>query len=388
MHLLSVCSMKYRKFGKLDWEVSALGFGAMRLPIIGKDTSNIETEHAIKMIRYAIDNGVNYLDTAYVYHRGMSEALVGKALKDGYRDRVRIATKMPVRLVEKQENLDEYFNTHLERLQTDYIDFYLLHGLRKERWKQVEEFNILEWADEKLEEGVIKYLGFSFHDDLHLFKEIVDAHDWTFCQIQLNYMDIEYQAGLEGLRYAADKGLAVVVMEPIKGGKLAVTPPKDVQEIWDRSGVNRTPAEWALQWVWNLPEVSVVLSGMSEMRHVEENVVYADRSGPETLGAEELVLYDEVREAYNRLGFLGCTACQYCMPCPEGVDIPVILGYYNEYYLSGGSQEAKANYWQDISLESHSSNCISCGKCEEKCPQRLPIRKFLNETVRLFPVPE
>ncbi|MGD2142441.1 MAG: aldo/keto reductase, partial [Candidatus Bathyarchaeota archaeon] len=195
--------MKYRKFGELDWEVSALGFGAMRLPIIGNDPSKIDTEHAVEMIRYAIDNGVNYLDTAYVYHRGMSEVLVGKALKDGYRERVRIATKLPVRLVEKRENLDEFFNIHLERLQTDCIDFYLLHGLRKARWSQVNEFDILNWADGKLEEGAIKHLGFSFHDELSFFKEIVDAHDWAFCQIQLNYMDTEYQAGLEGLRYAA-----------------------------------------------------------------------------------------------------------------------------------------------------------------------------------------
>jgi predicted aldo/keto reductase-like oxidoreductase len=376
--------MKYREFGELDWKVSALGFGAMRLPIIDRDTSKIDTEPAVKMIRYAIDNGVNYLDTAYVYHRGMSEVLVGKALQDGYRKQVRIATKMPVRLVEKKEHLNEYFNTHLKRLQTDYIDFYLLHGMRKERWSQVKEFNILKWAEKKLDEGEIKYLGFSFHDDLSFFKEIVDAYDWTFCQIQLNYMDTDYQAGLKGLRYAADKGLAVVVMEPIKGGKLAVTPPKEVQEIWDRSEKNRNPAEWALQWVWNLPEVSVVLSGMSEMRHVEENLIYADRSGPGTLKTNELVLFDEVKEAYTRLGFVGCTACQYCMPCPEGVDIPTILGHYNEYYMSGGSQDAKNKYWQNIGPENHSSNCLACGKCEELCPQKLPIRKFMNETVGLF----
>ncbi|MGD2142098.1 MAG: aldo/keto reductase, partial [Candidatus Bathyarchaeota archaeon] len=234
----------------------------------------------------------------------------------------------------------------------------------------------------------IKHLGFNFHDELSFFKEIVDAHDWAFCQIQLNYMDTEYQAGLEGLRYAADKGLAVVVMEPIKGGKLAVTPPRAVQEIWDKSGVDRTPAEWALQWVWNLPEVSAVLSGMSEMQHVKENLMYADRSGPGTLNPEELALYEEVKEAYNRLGFVGCTACQYCMPCPEGVDIPTILGHYNEYYLSGRSQQAKNNYWLDVSLENHSSNCIACGECEEKCPQHLPIRKFMRETMRLFPKPD
>ena len=377
--------MKYRKFGGLDWEVSALGFGAMRLPIIGNDASNIDELEAVKMIRYAIDHGVNYLDTAYVYHRGTSEVLVGKALKDGYRERIRLATKLPVRLVEEEENLEEFFNTHLERLQTDYIDFYLLHGMRESTWLKVKEFDILAWAEEKLKEGKIHHLGFSFHDSLQLFKEIVDAHDWSFCQIQLNYMDSDYQAGLEGLRYAAGKGLAVVVMEPIKGGKLAVTPPSEVQEIWDRADVKRTPAEWALQWVWNLPEVSLALSGMSEMRHVEENLMYADRSGPGTLSDDELALYGEVKEAYNRLGFVGCTACQYCMPCPEGVDIPTILGQYNEYHLSGESDEVKSRYWENVSPETHASNCVACGKCEEKCPQHLPIRKFMNEATRIFP---
>jgi predicted aldo/keto reductase-like oxidoreductase len=380
--------MKYREFGKLDWKVSALGFGAMRLPVIDRDTSKIDTKPAIKMIRYAIDNGVNYIDSAYGYHRGMSEILVGKTLQEGYRKRVRIATKMPVWLVEKREDLDKYFNTQLERLQTDNIDFYLLHAMSEKSWKKVKKFSILEWADKKLDEGKIKHLGFSFHDDLSLFKEIVDAYNWSFCQIQLNYMDTEYQAGLEGLRYAADKGLAVVVMEPIKGGKLAVTSPKEVQEIWDSSEIPRSPAEWALQWVWNLPEVSVVLSGMSEMRHVEENVIYADRSGPGTLKVNELALFEKVQEAYKRLGFVGCTACGYCMPCPEGVDIPTILGYFNEYYMSGESQKVKEDYWQNISPETNSSNCIACGKCEELCPQKLPIRKFMNETTSLFRNPQ
>jgi predicted aldo/keto reductase-like oxidoreductase len=201
-------------------------------------------------------------------------------------------------------------------------------------------------------------------------------------------MDTGYQAGLEGLRYAADKNLAVVIMEPIKGGKLAVTPPKEVQEIWNKAEIKRTPAEWALQWVWNLPEVSVVLSGMSEMWHVEENLMYADRSDIGTLTEHELALYGEVKDAYNRLGFVGCTACQYCMPCPEGVDIPTILGKYNEYYMSGGSDEVNISYWEKINLENHASNCIACGKCEEKCPQQLPIRKFMNEAVRRFPKPQ
>ena len=379
--------MKYRTVGNLDSTPSALGFGAMRLPINGNDPSNINQPLAIKMIRHAIDNGVNYVDTAYGYHRGQSEVLVGKAVQDGYRQKVKLATKMPVRMVEKPEHLDEYFNNHLKRLQTTHIDFYLLHGMRKTTWPKVAKFDILQWAEERREEGKIKYLGFSFHDDLSLFKEIVDSYPWTFCQIQLNYMDTQYQAGLEGLRYAADKGLAVVVMEPIKGGKLAVTPPTEVQEIWNKAETKRTPAEWALQWVWNLPEVSVVLSGMSEMWHVEENLEYADRSGPGTLEDNELRLYPEVEAAYKRLGFVGCTACEYCMPCPEGVEIPTILAHYNEHYMSGGSEEVKTKYWENITPETHSTNCVACGICEEKCPQNLPIRKFMNETKRMFPNP-
>jgi predicted aldo/keto reductase-like oxidoreductase len=388
-HLFQVNPLKYRKFGKLKWKPSALGFGAMRLPTIGGDPAKIDEPHAIKMIRYAIDHGVNYVDTAYPYHSGESEKLVGKALRDGYRERVKLATKMPTFLIKERGDFDKYLNEQLEKLQTDHIDFYLLHGLRKERWPILKQLDVFTWAEEKISEGKIGHLGFSFHDDLPLFKEIVDSYNgWTLCQIQLNYMDTEYQAGLEGLRYAAAKGLAVVIMEPIKGGKLAVTPPKDVQEVWAKSERKRTPAEWALQWVWNLPEVSVVLSGMSEMRHVEENLEYANRSGVGSLTQYELALYDEARDAYNKLGFIGCTGCRYCMPCPQGVEIPTILGLYNEYYMSGQSDEVKNRYWQQVTPETHSANCVACGQCEEKCPQHLPIRKFMGETSRMFPKPE
>ena len=380
--------MKYRKFGKLDWKVSSLGFGAMRLPIIGGDSSNIEEPHAIKMIRYAIDHGVNYVDTAYPYHQGQSEYLVGKALKDGYREKVRLATKMPSWLVEKYEDFDKYLNEQLEKLDTSHIDYYLLHGLNKGRWPKLKELGVFEWAEKVKADGRIKYLGFSFHDDYELFEKILeDAEHFTFCQIQLNYMDTAYQAGVKGLKLAASKGLAVVIMEPIKGGKLAVTPPKDVQAIWDKAEKKRTPAEWALQWVWKHPEVSVVLSGMSEMRHVEENVEYAGRSGHGTLSEADISLIEEAKQAYLNLGFVGCTACRYCMPCPQGVAIPEILGLYNEYYMSGQNTEIKEKYWETITPETHSSNCISCGVCEEQCPQELPIRKFMGETARMFPKP-
>jgi predicted aldo/keto reductase-like oxidoreductase len=381
--------MQYRKFGQLDWKVSVLGFGAMRLPVRGGDTSKIEEPTSIKMIRYAIDHGVNYVDTAYPYHDGESERFVSKVLKDGYRKKIRLATKMPTWLIEKYEDFDIYLNEQLEKLDVEYIDYYLLHGLNKSRWPMIKELGVFEWADKAKADGRIRYLGFSFHDEYELFEQILeDSEHFTLCQIQLNYMDDKYQAGIKGLKLAASKGLAVVIMEPIKGGKLAVTPPVEVQAVWNKAEKKRKPAEWALQWVWNQPEVSVVLSGMSTMRQVEENVKYADRSGPSTLSEPELALIGEAKQAYLKLGFVGCTGCRYCMPCIQGVSIPDILGLYNEYYMSGRSDTVKEKYWEKIATESHSSNCISCGECESKCPQELPISKLMKETVRMFINPE
>ena len=381
--------MQYRKFGKLDWDVSALGFGAMRLPTIGGDTKNIDQPEAIKMIRHSIDNGVNYVDTAYPYHGGESEKVVGKALKDGYREKIRLATKMPSWLVEKYEDFDKFLNEQLEKLDTTHIDYYLLHGLNPKRWPLLKELGVFEWAEKAKKDGRIKHLGFSFHAEYPVFEEIMeDAEHFTFCQIQLNYMDIDYQAGIKGMKLAAEKGLAVIVMEPIKGGKLGVTPPQAVIDVWAKSEVKRTPADWALQWVWNLPEVSVVLSGMSEMRHVEENLVSASNSGPGTLKEYELALVEDAKKAYLDLGFVGCTACNYCMPCPSGVAIPDILGLYNEYYQSGQSDEIKTKYWEKITPETHGSNCTQCEACEAQCPQSLPIIKFMAETSRMFKQPE
>ena len=381
--------MKYRKFGKLDWDVSALGFGAMRMPIIGGDSKNIDEPEAIKMIRHSIDEGVNYVDTAYPYHGGESEKVVGKALKDGYREKVRLATKMPAWLVKEYDDFDKFLNEQLEKLDTTHIDYYLLHGMNKGRWPLLKDLGVFEWAEKAKADGRIKYLGFSFHDEYPVFEQLLeDAEHFTFCQIQLNYMDTEYQAGMKGLKAAAEKGLAVVIMEPIKGGKLGVTPPQAVQDVWAKSEVKRTPADWALQWVWNLPEVSVVLSGMSEMRHVTENLVSASNSGPGTLKEYELALVEEAKEAYLSLGFVGCTACRYCMPCPSGVAIPDVLGLYNEYFQSGRDDAIKTKYWEQITPETHSSNCTSCAACEAQCPQNLPIMKFMRETAQMFKQPE
>ena len=242
--------MKYRAFGKLDWKVSALGFGMMRLPTMSDEPSDINEAEAMRMVRYAIDHGVNYIDTAWAYHGEKSEPFVGRVLRDGYRDKVRLATKLPCWLVEGSEDFDKYLNEQLRRLQTDHIDFYLLHALNKESWSKMRDLGVLSWAEGAIADGRIHHLGFSFHDDYEAFQEIVDAYDkWTFCQIQYNYMDVTNQAGTKGLQYAASKGLAVVIMEPLLGGRLA-NPPARSQQLWDSAPQERTPADWALQWVW------------------------------------------------------------------------------------------------------------------------------------------
>ena len=379
--------MKYRKFGKLDWEPSALGFGAMRLPILDYDSSRIDEPLAIEMIRHAIDHGVNYVDSAYGYHGGNSEKLVGKALKDGYRERVKLATKMPTWLTQKWEDFDRFLDEQLGKLQTDRIDFYLLHGLSNRRWPNLKELGVTEWAEGAIADGRIGHIGFSFHDEFEVLKEIVDYYDgWEFCQIQYNYMDTESSGrgpGTKGLKYAASKGLAVIVMEPIQGGRLAITPPPEVQAIWDEAKTKRTPAEWALQWVWNHPEVSLVLSGMSTMRHVVENIESAGRSGPGTLTDHELELFERVKEKYREQGTIGCTDCRYCLPCPEGVAIPDIFTILNENYLRN-REETREKYLEGIAPENRASKCEQCGTCEELCPQQLPIRNLLRGAVRTY----
>jgi predicted aldo/keto reductase-like oxidoreductase len=378
--------VKYRSFGKkLDWKVSALGFGAMRLPIIDNDAAKIDELEATRLIRYAIDHGVNYVDTAYPYHRGNSESFVGKVLRDGYREKVKLATKMPIWLVKSEQDMDKYLEEQLSRLNLDYADFYLLHGLEKERFQKLKELNVFKWAEKKMDEGKFRHIGFSFHDTYDVFKNIVDSYDgWTLCQIQYNYMDTEYQAGTKGLRYAASKGLAVVIMEPIAGGRLAMKPPKQVQSIWDDAETKRPLAEWALMWVWNHPEVSVVLSGMSTMKQVIENIEIADRSGPGVLTRKELSLINRVAKNYRKLGFVGCTGCRYCLPCPEGVEIPEIISFYNEFYMMNEKDEVKKKYWEHITPESQAKRCKRCGRCEELCPQQLPINEILSRAVTIF----
>lgn len=292
-------TVEYRQFGKLDWKGSVLGFGAMRLPVIDGKIASINEEETKKMVRYAIEHGVNYIDTAFPYHEGQSEHCIGKILKDGYRDRVKLATKLPSWLIHSPDDFDRYLNKQLDRLQTERIDFYLLHGLNRTFWPHLRDMGVLRWAECAIADGRIGHLGFSFHDDFPIFKEIVDGYDyWTMCQIQYNYMDVNFQAGKSGLRYAAEKGLAVVVMEPLRGGRLTRKLPQDATAILEKTHYTRSMIDLALQWVWDHPEVSVVLSGMSKMAHVVENVAYAEHSADNTLSAEERKLIDRIREAY------------------------------------------------------------------------------------------
>jgi hypothetical protein len=371
--------MQYRTFGPLDWKPSALGFGAMRLPRIDGDPAQIDELEATRMIRYAIDHGVNYVDTAYPYHRGTSETFLGRALQGGYRERIKLATKMPCWKIEKAEDFDRFLDEQLGKLQTDRIDFYLLHALNAETWPKMRDLGVLRWAEGAIASGRIGHLGFSFHDKYEVFQEIVDTSDlWTLCQIQYNYMDVEEQAGVTGLRYAASRGLAVVIMEPLRGGMLTENVPPSVGEIWSSAPVQRSPADWALQWLWHQTEVSLVLSGMSTMQQVVENVESASRSQVDSLSVEELAVVDRVREAYRELCAIPCTACEYCLPCPSGVNIPEIFEIYNNLVMYGGEQRAQMFYgWLD---EKQRANlCIECGECLEKCPQGIEIPDWLKK---------
>ena len=370
--------MIYRNFTRDKLQVSSLGFGCMRFPILDGDSSKIDEKQATEMIRYAIDQGVNYIDTAYPYHQGNSEAFVGRALSQGYREKVYLATKLPSWLINDYDDFNKYLDEQLERLNTDYIDFYLLHTLNKDYWENLKKLDVLRFIDQAKKSGKIKYIGFSFHDELDVFKEIVDYHDWDFCQIQYNYLDINYQAGQEGLNYAYDKGISVVIMEPIKGGKL-VHPSEEIQEIWDLSPLKRTPAEWALRWVLNQKEPSLLLSGMNNLDQVKENIKTVSDATVGHLKESEISLINRVKDIYQEKIQVGCTSCEYCLPCPEGVSIPNIFQIYNDYYVFGTEDDSKNRYNSFIEKEIDASKCIECGHCQSMCPQNLEIIRHLKE---------
>lgn len=379
--------MLYRRFGKTNENVSALGFGCMRLPLLpGGDMSMIDEKQAAGLIHRAIDEGVNYIDTAFPYHKakgaigGESEPFVGRALKGGYRQKVYLATKLPTWMVKTKEDLTSLLDEQLKRLDTDVIDFYLMHSLHKETWDTLKNVEFGEFLDKAVKDGKIRYAGFSFHDNAELFKNIVDYYDWSFCQIQYNYVDEYFQAGTEGLEYAAAKGLGMVIMEPLRGGKLAQGLPPEVSAIFEKSGIERTPAGWALRWIWNRPEVSTILSGMNSVEQLEDNLKTANEALPSSLSKSELEIMERAKAAYKGRISVSCTECGYCQPCPEGVDIPSCFTYYNNFSMFG--REEGYNMW--LTPEQKASSCKECGICEAKCPQGLPIREHLKEVRKAF----
>jgi predicted aldo/keto reductase-like oxidoreductase len=349
----------------------------MRLPTIDGKPGDIDQEKTMEMIHTAIEAGVNYFDTAYVYHDQKSETALGKALKGGYRERMRIATKSAIWLLNKSDDFGRMLDEQLERLQTDTIDFYLLHALNRGLWEKVQQLDLLGEAEKALADGRIKYIGFSFHDSLNIFKNIIDAYDaWDFCQIQYNYMDTEFQAGTKGLQYAAGKGLAVVIMEPLRGGNLALDLPA-TRPIWESASHKRKPADWALQWLWNQPEVSVALSGMNTLQQVEENILSASLSGVGKLSAEESALIEQVREAIESACPIPCTSCEYCLPCPNGVNIPLNFEIYNQVAMYNDIKRTRFHYNVFVPEDEKAVNCIQCGECLSKCPQDIPISTWL-----------
>ncbi len=367
--------MNYRLFGRTGWRVSALGLGCMRLPTHDSPEKVNEPE-AIRLIRRAIDGGVNYVDSGYGYHGGRSEVVLGMALADGYRERVKLVTKMPTWLVKEAGDFNRFLDEQLTRLHTDHLDLYLLHALDKNRWPALRDLGVITWAEKAMAAGRFERFGFSFHDEYEVFREIVDAYDgWTASMVMYNYMNADAKPGKKGVEYAAGKGLAVAVMEPVFGGNLAA-PPSSVRRIMDAGPVKRTPVDWALQWVWNQPEVSIVLSGMSTVAQVDENLASAERSGPGTLSADELRLLGEVAGAFKGLQPIPCTECRYCMPCPSGVNIPHNLSMYNKAVMYDRLADSR-RWYADTKPAERASACTDCDQCEEKCPQKIAISGWM-----------
>lgn len=360
-------------------ELSILGFGCMRLPT---KNMGIDEPRAIALIHDAINNGVNYFDTAYFYHKGKSESLLGKALSGGYREQVKIATKLPPFQLSKLDQAKKIFATQLQKLKTNYIDYYLLHMMTdKLGFDRLVGLGVMEWLEALKAEGTIKNIGFSFHGSKAEFESIVTAYPWDFCQIQYNYMDENNQATKSGLLLAASLGIPVIVMEPLRGGKLVTHLPTEVKKAFTDYNAERSPAEWALRWIWNHPEVLVVLSGMSDEAQVAENIRIAGYAKANSLSPEELNVFEKVKTVLHAKTKIPCTACGYCMPCPSGVDIPGCFSCYNNKYLME-DKSVRFRYLQTLGATSvkpaFASQCKACGKCESHCPQKIAISEKLN----------
>ena len=378
--------MQYRK-NRYGETLSLLGYGCMRLTRKG---GSIDLEKAESEIMAAFKAGVNYYDTAYIYSG--NEVALGQILeKNGIREQVHIATKLPHYLIQKSSGLDRIFDEQLRRLRTDYVDYYLMHMLTDlSEWERLKSLGILEWIEEKKRKGVIRNIGFSFHGNTDNFLKILVNYDWDFCQIQYNYLDEHTQAGVKGLEAAAAKGIPVIIMEPLRGGKLVNLLPEDAKKAMARSGRGWTPAEWAFRWLYNQPAVTVVLSGMNSLEMIAENVATASDARAGTFTKADYAVIEQVRQQIRKTEKVGCTGCRYCMPCPKGVDIPGVFRSYNAMYAESKSS-GRWQYIQNVALTKEptfASQCIGCGKCESHCPQGLPIRDKLKEADRaLRPLP-
>jgi hypothetical protein len=361
-------------------KVSQLGFGAMRLPLQGEA---IDEKEAIRMIHHALDQGINYVDTAWVYHGGESENLVGRALKDGWRKKAFVATKSPVWAVDKEADFEGFLDKQLAKLATDHVDYYLLHALNAGTWAKCQTLGAIAFCQRMQKAGKLRHFGFSFHDELPVFKQIVAAHDWEFCQIQYNYLDRQEQAGLEGLNLARAKGIDIVLMEPLRGGKLVSPLPQSVLDLWKTAPVQRSAVEWALGWVFSHQEIGLTLSGMSSMQQLQQNLEIASRLGPGAFTPEEMALIDKTEELYRANSRISCTACGYCMPCPNGVDIPRNFKVWNELYMFGKSEDA-LGAWHWIPEAVRADKCTACGECLSLCPQALDIPVEMKSMVADF----
>ena len=371
--------MLTRKNQKNGEDLSILGFGCMRFPMKG---NSIDESRSTALIRSAIDQGMNYFDTAYFYHGGKSEGLLGAALKDGYRERVKVATKLPPFMVSKLEGAKKIFETQCERLCTDHIDYYLLHMLGDlATLERMQSIGVIEWLEQLKQSGRIRNIGFSFHGGRKDFEELLKAYPWDFCQIQYNYLDENNQATKAGLELAGSMGIPVIIMEPLRGGKLVTSLPDRVKEEFAQHNPDRTPAEWALRWIWNHPEVTVILSGMSDEPQLAENIRIAGNAVAGSLSLQELAVFDRVKVIMLERTKIPCTGCSYCMPCPAGVNIPGCLSAYNDKYLLS-SKNVRWKYLQALGVMSknpgYASLCVECGKCEKHCPQNIAIRKELK----------
>jgi len=372
--------MQYVPFGKLGFDVSRLGFGMMRLPTMTDDEGKvcIDRPEAMRMLRHAIDRGVNYVDTAYGYHFQESEILTGLALKDGYREKVKLTTKLPQWLVKEHADMDRLLDEQLRKLDVPYVDFYLVHSLTGDAFHRMQSLDYKGFLKRALKDGRIRHTGFSFHDEKDVFIEIVDDFDWELAQIQFNYLDDENQATLEGLRYAGRRGIPVVCMEPLRGGAIA-NPPQEIRDMMMENPRGWSPVEWAFRYAGDFPEVVTILSGMNSFPQVEDNLDIFSRVKPGTLTSQDHAFIREVKEAYLARIAVGCTQCNYCQPCPEGVLIPRIFAAWNGAYMFDNPVLFENAYRQILKEEGDAARCVACGQCEAVCPQQLLIIELLQK---------